>query len=51
MLASNRQQIWKCLLHSGMKNLGALEKVTSVKHRSKADVYTNLYVIEFEKAK
>jgi hypothetical protein len=35
----------------GIKNLGALQKVTPVKHSSKPDIYTNLYVIEFEKTK
>lgn len=35
----------------GIKNLGALQKVIPVKHSGKADIYTNLYVVEFEKAR
>lgn len=31
--------------------LGPLLKVTPVRYRSKVDIYTNLYVIEFEKAR
>lgn len=43
--------IYRGLLGLGIKSLGALQKVTPVKHSREAHIYTNLYVIEFEKAK